>query len=118
MTKIPLDQKHPLDPSWRALKLIELQSELERVGEERGDIAYTSPLWARFSLPHRDPKDAPIWEARNGNVSLTVQPGFHPGPDGKPQSAGYPFGVIPRLTLTYMATMAVRTNSPVKPKND
>lgn len=111
MTKIPLEQKHPLDPTWRELKLLDLQTELERRGEERGDIAFTSPLWARFSLPHRDPKDAPMWEARNGNVSLIVQPGFKRDADGRLVSAGYPFGVIPRLALTFMATQAVRTHS-------
>lgn len=113
MTKIPLDQKHPLSPSWRELRLLDLQTELERSGEERGDIAYTSPLWARFSLPHRDPGAAPRWEAKNGGVSLVVRPGEKRTPDGSWTSAGYPFGVIPRLALTYMATEAVRTREPV-----
>lgn len=113
MTKIPLDQKHPLDPSWRELKLLDLQSELERSGEERGDIAFTSPLWARFSLPHRNPGDAPRWEAKNNGVSLIVRPGEKMTADGSWTSAGYPFGVIPRLALTYMATEAQRTREPI-----
>lgn len=113
MTKIPLEKKHPLSPSWRELKLLDLQSELERSGEERGDIAYTSPLWARFSLPHRNPGDAPRWEAKNGGVSLVVRPGEKLTADGSWTSAGYPFGVIPRVMLTYMATEAVRTREPV-----
>lgn len=113
MTKIPLDEKHPLAPSWRELKLLDLQTELERSGEERGDIAYTSPLWARFSLPHRNPGDAPRWEAKNGGVSLIVRPGEKMNADGTWESAGFPFGVIPRMTLTYMATEAVRTREPV-----
>ena len=113
MTKIPLDQKHPLSPSWRELKLLDLQSELERSGEERGDIAYTSPLWARFSLPHRNPGDVPRWEAKNDGVSLIVRPGEKRNSDGSWTNAGYPFGVIPRLALTYIATEAVRTREPV-----
>lgn len=113
MTKIPLDEKHPLDPSWRELKLLDLQSALERNGEERGDIAYTSPLWARFSLPHRNPGDAPRWEAKNGGVSLVIRPGEKVAADGSWEPAGYPFGVIPRLALTYMATEAVRTREPI-----
>ena len=113
MTKIPLDQKHPLDPTWRQRKLLDLQAELECTGEERGDIAYTSPLWARFSLPHRNPGDVPRWEAKNGGASLVIRPGEKRAPDGSWMSAGYPFGVIPRLTLTFMATEAVRTREPV-----
>lgn len=113
MTKISLHQKHPLDPTWRELKLLDLQTALERSGEERGDIAYTSPLWARFSLPHRNPGDAPRWEARNNGVSLIVRPGEKMTADGSWESAGYPFGVIPRMALTYMATEAVRTREPV-----
>lgn len=113
MTKISLQQKHPLDPSWREKKLLDLQTELERTGEERGDIAFTSPLWARFSLPHRNPGDAPRWEAKNGGVSLIIRPGEKMAADGSWESAGYPFGVIPRMVLTYIATEAVRTREPL-----
>lgn len=113
MTKIPLDQKHPLDPSWRELKLLDLQMELERTGEERGDIAFTSPLWARFSLPHKNPGDAPRWEAKNGGVSLVIRPGEKKIADGSWTNAGYPYGVLPRLALTFMATEAQRTREPL-----
>ncbi|MGO2933137.1 replication protein RepA [Microbacterium sp.] len=94
------------------MNLLELQDRLHRQGEERGDIAFTSPLWARFSLPHRNPASAPAWESRNGGVSLILTPGMKRDENGKLISAGYPFGVIPRLALTYMTTAAVRTKEP------
>lgn len=113
MTNLARRGGHPINPSRRELRLIELQAELERIGRERGDIAYTSPLWARFSLPHRNPGDVPYWEAKNGGVSLVVSPGLKTGEDGSRVSAGYPFGVIPRMALTYLATEVVRTGEPI-----
>lgn len=95
------------------ISLLELQDRLHRDGAERGDIAFTSPLWARFSLPHRNPGQAQVWESKNGGVSLLLTPGLRRDEKGALVSAGYPFGVIPRLALTYMTTQAVRTREPV-----
>lgn len=118
MTNLPaLPDNNPLGLTGRDLRLTELQAEMERLGEERGAIAYTSPLWAQFSFPHRDPGDVPRWEARNGKndggASLVLRRGEKRLPDGSWCDAGYPFGVIPRHTMTFLATEAKKTGNPV-----
>lgn len=114
MTNVTPAAGDVLSFSRRELRLLDLQQALEQTGEERGDIAYTSPLWARFSLPHRNPGEGVIrWEAKNGDTTLTVRPGEKLNAEGQWESAGYPFGVIPRMALTFMATTAVQTQEPV-----
>ncbi|WP_169813148.1 replication protein RepA [Nocardia jejuensis] len=69
-------------------------------------------MFTQTSLPYRDPGDVPWWGRRNGDLSLTVQPGVTVGPDGQTRSIGYPYGTMPRLILTFLSTEAVRTKSP------
>lgn len=62
---------------------------------------------ASLSLPYRDPgTDLIAWERENGNMRIVVSPYVDRG------KAYYPFGVIPRLLLTWMTTEALRTRSP------
>ncbi len=76
-------------------------------GDESPDIGYQARVFAQTSLPYRDPGSLPVWGCRNGSLSLVVQPGH-----------GFPFGVIPRLLLTWISTEAVRTKDPVLPLGD
>lgn len=103
---------NPLEISKRQLSILELQSRLELEETEQA-LAYTTPVWARFSLPHRNPGDVPFYEVTNGAYSLTVQPGVAPGVDGRMQAKGIPFGVIPRQVLTFLVTEAVQQKDPV-----
>lgn len=80
----------------------------EVVGAEVAEVGYAARLFAQLSLPYRDPGDAAEWRRRNGALTLIVNPGYVPGPNGDPMRA-YPFGVLPRLLVTWMATEAVRT---------
>ena len=75
------------------------------------DVGYLARLFTQTSLPYRDPGDVPSWGRRNGDLSLTVQPGIVTGHDGSSRSVGYPFGTVPRLLLTWLSTEAVRTRS-------
>jgi hypothetical protein len=54
-----------------------------------------------------NPGNVPVWNRKNGNVSLTLQPGF----DEKSQCIGFPFGTLPRLLLFRMIREILRTNS-------
>lgn len=74
-------------------------------------VAYAARLWAQLSLPYRDPGDITEWVRQNGALTLSVSPGVVTGRDGE-RHRGYPYGVIPRYALTWMATEAVRTQSP------
>ncbi len=87
-------------------------------GDESPDIGYQARVFAQTSLPYRDPGSLPVWGRRNGSLSLVVQPGHDVDQDGLPVSAGFPFGVIPRLLLTWISTEAVRTKDPVLPLGD
>lgn len=80
----------------------------EVLGAEVAEVGYAARLFAQLSLPYRDPGDLPEWRRRNGALTLIVNPGYVSGQDGDPVRA-YPFGVMPRLLVTWMATEAVRT---------
>ncbi len=71
-------------------------------------LGFQARLWAQVSLPYRNPGSVPFWERANGALTLSMQPALLKDKTGK-TVVGYPFGVIPRLLLTWMATEAVRT---------
>ncbi|MFF2554731.1 replication protein RepA [Nocardia sp. NPDC058058] len=75
------------------------------------EVGYLARVFTQTSLPYRDPGDVPAWGRRNGDLSLTVQPGMTTCENNKPESIGYPFGTMPRLILTFLSTEAVRTGS-------
>ncbi|MFZ4896425.1 replication protein RepA [Plantibacter sp. Mn2098] len=79
---------------------------------DSSEIAYSARVWAQVSLPYREPRDVPYWERRNGNVTLMVRPALLNDPETKTRREAYPYGIFPRHALTWMATEAVRTNSP------
>jgi len=77
--------------------------------KEAGTVGFSARLWAQVALPYRNPGDVPEWIRRNGSLELIVTPGrTSPGPD-QPSVRAYPYGVIPRLLLTWMATEATIT---------
>ncbi|MCY1718477.1 replication protein RepA [Microbacterium sp. SL62] len=80
-------------------------------------IGYSARMFAQVSLPQRNPGDRPYIERTDGNLTLTLRPGYIKVPGEK---AGefelvqkYPFGVYPRLALTYVSTEAFLSKSPV-----
>lgn len=76
------------------------------------EIGYHPRLFCQLVLPYKDPGDVPVWGRRNGDRSLTIEPGRKLDREGNPFCWGYPYGTIPRLLLTWLATEAVRTQSP------
>jgi len=86
----------------------------EVVGDEPADVGYAARLFAQLSLPYRDPgPSVPEWVRRNGTLEMVVHPGrTMDRKTGKPARA-YPYGVIPRLLVTWMATEAVQTSERV-----
>jgi Plasmid encoded RepA protein len=75
----------------------------EVIGAEVAELGYAARLFAQLSLPYRDPGDVHRWVRRNGALELVIQPA--PLADGW----AYPYGVLPRMLVTWMATEAVRT---------
>jgi len=60
-------------------------------------------------MPHSDPGDVNVWGRRNGSFSLAIQPGYTFDKNNNPCRIGLPYGVIPRLLLSWISTEAVRT---------
>jgi hypothetical protein len=80
----------------------------EQDAQAAGAVGYSARMFAQLALPYRDPGDIKVWHRKNGALSLVVNAGWSIGLDGQP-TGGYPYGVIPRLLTTWMATTAVRT---------
>jgi hypothetical protein len=72
-----------------------------------GEPAFMARQLVQCTLPHSNPGDVPVWSRKNGNVSLSLQPGF----DENDQCIGFPFGTLPRLLLFWMIREILRTNS-------
>ena len=72
------------------------------------DSIYLARQLVQVTLPHRDPGNTPHWSRTNGNLTLTIRPGW----DAKTrQPLPYPCGTVPRLLLFWLTTEALRTSS-------
>lgn len=100
------------------LELVQRAEEIEALDAlAAGMVGYSARLWAQMSLPYRDPGDLPCWERSNGGLKLIVEPGYVERAAATPGGQrtvvrAYPYGVMPRLLMTWMATEAVRLKSP------
>jgi Plasmid encoded RepA protein len=81
----------------------------DQAGDDTGELAYTPSVFAQLSLPYRNPGDVARWVRTNGLMTLTVRPGEWFDPKTGEDKTGYPYGVIPRLIVLWMATEAKRT---------
>lgn len=102
--------KSPLVLPRKTLDLLNYATNQELNPEDR-ELAFSARVFAQVSLPYRDPKDATFWERKNGPTTLTVRPALLTNPDGSRYTA-FPYGLIPRHALTWMATEAFNTKSP------
>jgi hypothetical protein len=98
------------------LKERQRQQRAAKIPVEKTDIAYSARVWAQVTLPYRDPGKDPenkgYWMRKHNAITLTMRPALLTAPDGT-RYEGYPFGLLPRHALTWLATEAVRTQSPV-----
>ena len=94
--------------SGKQLELLKKAVEIEQTDAKAvGMVGYQARLWAQVSLPYRDPGTIPEWVRRNGSLELVVNPGVIRRKDGTRERL-YPYGIVPRLLLTWMATETVR----------
>ena len=77
---------------------------LQRTAAADTDLGFYARIMTLLSLPRTDPGDARVWVRENGPFRLVMVP--H-GAEG-----GLPWGVIPRMLLSWICTEAVRTKSP------
>lgn len=86
----------------------------EVLGDEPADVGYAARLFAQLSLPYRDPGPSlPEWVRRNGTLELVVHPGRTMDRKTGKTVRAYPYGVLPRILVTWMATEAVQTKDRV-----
>lgn len=67
------------------------------------DIWYLPSPLVRMTLPYSDPGQMPGWSRRDGRLRLLLRP--HVDDAG---CARYPFGLMPRLLLLHLSTVAVK----------
>lgn len=86
----------------RALDLIEAALEVEKNDALAvGEVGYMPRILIQTTLPYRDTRTQ-VYTRVNGDVKLSM---LSPN--------GVPFGSIPRSLVSYLATEAVRTQSPI-----
>lgn len=72
------------------------------------DKAFLTRQLVQVTFPHSNPGNVPIWKRTNGNLTLSIRPGWD---HSKKAPHGYPYGSIPRLLLFWITTEALRTKS-------
>jgi hypothetical protein len=96
-TQPPLLDAHTVELIDRA---VQIEQEDARAA---GTISFVSRIFCQVALPYRDPAPALEWWRNNGTLTLRLQPGMTDV--GTPtQRSAYPFGVMPRYLLAWMAT--------------
>ena len=75
----------------------------EQTALERGDVGYMARALVLATLPHKKTAE-PFYKRSNGSFQLELSQNT--------SKVGLPYGSIPRLLLAYMATQAVKTQSP------
>lgn len=96
----------------QAQKIIQTADEVAfSTAQEADQLAFMSKCFIQATLPHSNPGNVPLWWRKSGNYTLSIQPDFIPGSDGKPKNLGLPYGSIPRLILAWANAEAVRNQS-------
>lgn len=98
-----IDYRSGQMPKW-VKEAIEEQYNIESEdAKSAGSLGFMARVLVLATMPYKDPK-ADVFKRQNGNFSLRIVAGF----DG-----GIPYGIYPRLLMSWVATEAVRTQSPV-----
>jgi len=100
-------EKHSLI-SHQQSKFFSLVSEIG-LDPDKARANFMARQLVQATLPHKNPGNVEAWSRKNGNLTLTMRPGWN---SKKEKSIGYPYGTLPRLLLFWITTEAVRTNSP------
>ncbi|MEM6254823.1 MAG: replication protein RepA [Cyanobacteria bacterium P01_D01_bin.156] len=103
------EQVNPQQPSRTISRLIDAAEAIAldpETGEQ--DKAFLTRQLVQVTLPHSNPGKLDIWQRNNGDLSLSIRPGWD---HEKNQAVGLPYGCIPRLLLFWITTEALRNKS-------
>lgn len=90
-------------PDWvREVIDTHLAIEAEEAGKA-GAIGYMARAMVMATMPYKDPK-ADVFTRQNGDFRLRIVAGYE---------GGVPFGIYPRLLMSWLTTEIVRTKEPV-----
>jgi hypothetical protein len=91
------------------MRIIQAGAEIRTTPEpDPADLAFMARQLVQATLPHSDPGKVEVWSRSNGNLTLTIRPGYD---HSRRRFYGYPFGTIPRLLLFWITTEALRTRN-------
>lgn len=90
------------------MKLISISGEI-RLDPDKSESAFMARQLVQATLPHKNPGNVTAWSRKNGDLILTLRPGWD---EKKEKEIGYPYGTIPRLLLFWITTEAIRTKNP------
>lgn len=90
------------------MKLISIAGDI-RLDPDKAESAFMARQLVQATLPHKNPGNIPAWSRKNGDLILTLRPGWD---EKKEKLIGYPYGTIPRLLLFWITTEAIRTKNP------
>lgn len=93
----------------------QVQSSVEISMEDiaNNDIAYQHSVLCQTALPYSNPKDATLWQRKQGAASLAIQTRQVVNPKtGDYEHIGLPYGAKARLILSYINTQAIIQKDP------
>lgn len=102
-------------PSKVDLRLIEAQASMRaEVWGDNPKLIYNHSVMTQVSMPFRNPGgDRAEYTRKCGRVTLEMEAGWIPGPDGQKVWVGLPYGPRARLVLLHLCTLAVLQQSRV-----
>ncbi len=102
--EVVLDYRSSIEtPAW-VREAIETQLAIEAEdAKSAGQLGYMARALVLASMPYKDPK-ADAFTRVNGDFRLRIVAGYE---------GGIPYGIYPRFLMSWIATEAVRTQSPI-----
>jgi Plasmid encoded RepA protein len=88
-----------------------VEAAAQYMADEENDVSFLYSGWCQAALPHKRLPDGQPYQIATERVTLAVEPGLRPGPNGTLIPGGVAFGSRARLIFLYLQSTALRTNS-------
>jgi len=93
----------------RAADLASLKEKIEKQdAQSAGEVLFMASPLVQVTLPHSDPGDVDIWDRQNGDLLLYIRGGVGQSEDGGGEPLGLPYGVYPRLIMSWICTQVAK----------
>lgn len=88
-----------------------VEAAAQYMADEDSGIGFLYSGWCQAALPHRRLPDGQSWQIKTERVTLAVEPGLRPGPNGDLVPGGVAYGSRARLIMLYLQSTSLRTSS-------